>query len=541
MAQTVFKRELIGQQSGVQVNLPIDRVERMLPDTGMQTFATVGRFARGRIDKPFLVSANQFYRYLGFPSSVRSNSLNSTAIQVFDALQNGAAAVVASRVAPATATNKFWLVNAWGVGNPSNLVTSVPSSAQEWYVAIRIADCITDGVYATVGVGETDEEVAIKIQERSLNSKGEDTAGGEILYEFSGSLKSNAKDEMGNSKYIVDVAHRLYGDWVEVVTNTTPINQRVQNDALFKTNSVSGVLMLYSENGQQPATTDYIRAAEALGKTRIPYRYILSESNNIALVNALLNVSQKYNRIMAQEISGSLSPDAAIRWKDTFQYDAQGGMYGLWIWSPIKRQDPTGISGVYQFPTVGQKIGKACKRNAQVNAFGLPPLNQPIAGKDFYLTGTRFESTYEPDDVELAALAKAHINPVQYVEYHDGSGFVWDDSLSGSKKNGISRLESVVEISQWVQETFGKFARSLLQTPMTEALRKMERFTIDQCQAMEASEWLTPSQSLDGRSYSYVITPSSRSPEDEMLVTLNLSIDGVVRRIIISQNMYSRT
>ena len=168
-------------------------------------------------------------------------------------------------------------------------------------------------------------------------------------------------------------------------------------------------------------------------------------------------------------------------------------------------------------------------------------MNQPIAGKDYYLSGESITQTYFPDDVELAELAKNHINPVLYAEYHDGSGFVWDDSLSGAKKNGISRLENAVEVSQWIQDKCGKYSRSLLQKPMTEAIRSMKRFLEDELQAMAASGWITASTQLGGSPYSYSVAPSERNPEDEMQVTVNIAIDGVVRRIFVSQNMYSRS
>lgn len=543
MPQTVFKRQLIGQQSGVQVNMPIDRVERMLPDSGMQTFAAAGRFSRGRIDKPFLVSASQFFRYLGFPSSVRSSALNSTAIQVYDALKNGAAAVVVSRIVHKEARNRWIIVGASNVDVRSlGMVENIQNTEMfgtAWYVAVKMADCINDGVFVSVQKGETMTEVAITIRERSLDSRGQDTANGEILYQFAGSINPEARTENGDSNYIVDIAYRYYGDWLEVVTNTA--HKTLFSENLITQRPVQQAMTLFTESNKQPENDDFIKAAEALGKTRLQYRYILSEGSHLPLIVALFNTAWKYNRIIMQEVSGSLKAEAAVRWVESIFDEAQASMYRLWVWSPIKRSDPTGMTGVYQFPTVGQKIGKACARNAIVNAFGLPALNQPIAGKDFYITGQNIVAIHEPDDVELAMLAKARINPVQYVEYHDGSGFVWDDSLSGAKKNGISRLESTVEISQYIQETFGRYARSLINKPMNEALRLMKRFAEEQLQAMQASEWLIPSESLGGKAYQYIIQPSARSPEDEMEVTLNVAINGVVRRIIISENLYSRT
>ena len=59
MAQTIYKRQLIGQQSGVQVNMPRDTVERLLSELGNQSFSVVGQFTRGRIDKPFQVSSSK--------------------------------------------------------------------------------------------------------------------------------------------------------------------------------------------------------------------------------------------------------------------------------------------------------------------------------------------------------------------------------------------------------------------------------------------------------------------------------------------------
>lgn len=531
MAQTIYKRQLLGQQSGVQVNMPRDTVERMLAEAGEQSFAAVGHFSRGRIDQPFLVGASKLTRYLGKPQSIRVNAQNETYVQIFDAFANGAAAAVVSRVVSAQAKNLWLVVSASGNNLQINAAENLPVN---YLFAVKMADCIENGVYVAVSQDETSNTYNVVIRERELDNVGNDTASGEVLYEFSGSVNAESKDDTGESNFIADIAEKYYGDWISVEVHQNANNTQANYNAVAKK------LVLFTDTGTV-ANTDYQKAANALGNTTLPYRYILGDSANISLINALISVAQKYNRIMVQEISGSLNPDAAVRWKNNFQYDAQGGMYVLWVWSPIKRQDPTGAAGIVQIGTVGQKIGRACMRNAVVNGFGLPKLNQPIAGKDYYLSGARMAQIYFPGDVELAALAKAHINPVLYVDFHDGSGFVWDDSLSGAKKNGISRLENAVEISQWFQERFGKYARSLLQKPMTEALRLMTRFTEDELQAAQASGWLTPSAQLSGAAYSYQIAPSERNPDDEMQVVLNIAIDGVVRRIFVSQNMYSRS
>lgn len=535
MAQTIYKRQLIGQQSGVQVNMPRDTVERLLSELGNQSFSVVGQFTRGRIDKPFQVSSSKMQRYLGKPQSMRKNAANETYVQIFEAFANGAAAAVVSRVVSSNAVNK-WIVVKKDPSTPIDVGETLDTGSDNWLFAVKIADCINDGVYATIIQEDADGyEYTVTIRERDADSLGKETGSGEQLYQFSGSLKVDALDDVGESYYIGDVAAKYYGDWVEIDVN----ENATPDKTTFKTAQSATVVNFV--DGASPDASAYQKAAIALGNTPLQYRYIMGDSNNTALITTLLGVAQKYNRIMMQEISGSLTPNAAIAWKNTFNYNAQGGMHCLWIWSPIKRKDPTNASGVYQYGTVGQKIGYACARNSQTNGFGLAKMNQPIAGKDYYLSGESITQTYFPDDVELAELAKNHINPVLYAEYHDGSGFVWDDSLSGAKKNGISRLENAVEVSQWIQDKCGKYSRSLLQKPMTEAIRSMKRFLEDELQAMAASGWITASTQLGGSPYSYSVAPSDRNPEDEMQVTVNIAIDGVVRRIFVSQNMYSRS
>lgn len=539
MAQTIYKRQLVGQQSGVQVNMPIDRVERMLAEAGDQTFAVVGKFSRGRIDKPFLVSSSKINRYLGSAKSMRADAQNEAYVQIFEAFSTGAAAAVVSRLSSKQAINRWIVLNHGDAG--VSLSENMPSAENtDWLIALKMADCINDGVFVEFEQGDTLDEITVTIKERNLDSKGNETGAGEVLYTFTGSTNPEAKDDVGNAYFLADVAAKFYGDWIDVVANGhSQANTILEADAI-KQKAVKATVMPYTDNGILESE-DYRKATLALGKTTLQYRYLMGWSSNQTMVSTLIEVAQKYNRIMMQEVSGNLSPEAAIAFKDTFQYDAQGGMYCLWIWSPLRRNDSTGATGLYQFGTIGQKIGRACARNAVINEFGLPALNQPIAGKDFYILGVGLEQIYNPDDVELAMLAKARINPALYVTYHDGSGYVWDDSFSGAKKNGISRLENAVEISYFLQEQVGKYARSLLQKPMETAISLMTRFVEDTLQACKASKWLIPSASLNGKAYTYTIKPNERNPEDEMMVTINIAIDGVVRRIFISQNLYSRS
>lgn len=541
MAQTNYKRRLVGSQAGVAVHMPVDRTNRFEPDVGDQTVSCVGHFSRGRIDKAFLVPSTHMARYLGQPKSMRLSPTNETYIQLYEAFKYGAAAAVVSRVVSSQAYNGFVIVKK---GADDNIIVSTDtsnepdSSDNSWLAAFKFADCINEGFYFTVQKGESDDELTIMVYERQLDATGRDTLGGELLYEFTGSLNPEAKNDFGESAYLADVANQYYPDWIDVLTNYDH-NKTIEDSDAFFNQKIGLAVTPFVDNGLVDNEA-YIKAAKELGNTVIPYRYIISESHNLALVVELMHVAQQYNRIMVQAVSGNFKTKAAIAFKDQFQYDPQGGMYAWWVWSPIKRDDLTRTSGNMIFATVGQKAGYACARNAVLNGYGLPALNQPIAGKDYPIQGTRISQVYHPSDVELAALAKAHINPVLLVRYHDGDRYVWDDSLSGAKKTGISRLESAVEISCFNQDLFGKYARSLLQKPMTEALRLMKNFCQEQLSAQEASGWLTPSPRLDGRAFQFSVEPNGRDPDTIMDVELHLSIDGVVRVINIKPYLYSR-
>ncbi|AUZ05274.1 hypothetical protein ADP71_17470 [Vitreoscilla sp. C1] len=534
MAQNTYQRQLVGQQSGVQVNIPYDRTERLLQETGDQTFATVGVFTRGRIDKPMLVAASKMKRYLGEPQSLRKTQTASTYLQMVEAFSRGAAAAVVMRLASDAASNQ-WILLSHAEESQISLVEEVPISGT-WFMAVKLADCINAGVWVSFEKGKNNTEISLVVRERKTNSRGVEVGTGDVLYTVTGSTDVDATDDLNQSYFIADVAQRYYGDWLSIEVNHDA-HAILPDDALFAAKQAKAVVP-YTDAGVL-ADIQYVAAANQIGNTSLQYRYIMSDTNHVALVFALTQVAIAQNRRMYQAIDGMLSPEAAIAWKDQFEIDDQEAMYVGWLWSPLERQDPTYKNGIVLMSSVGQKVGLACARNATYNAYGMPALQQPIAGRDYQLIGTKFNQTQYPNDLELAQLAEAKINPCLYQEYHDTSGYVWADSLSGANKSGISKLESAAEIAIWFQHYFGRYAKSVLQKPMTDAIRAMEDQLQRVCEWAQASDWLVPSASLDGAAFGYVVRPNERYPDDEMDVTINLAINGVVRRIFIDTNMYS--
>lgn len=545
MGQNIYNRRLLGDQPGVQVNLPVDQTERMLPDAADQTFGTVGWFERGRIDRAFLVTPNKLKRTLGINRSLRQDQRFKTYLNIFDAFTNGAAAGVVVRLASSSAKTDFCIAAHSATASAVWTSGALPAAGTgTWLVAVKVLDCINEGVYCEIWQS-TDKGsdnaalVGLRIRERNRVADREgvlqDTAYGAILYELEGSLNPAAVDENGNSNYLADIAGAVYGDALEIHVNSA--NAAIADTDAFAGATIGAGLSYYTDSGVlTPA--DYQAAVTKLKNTSIRYRRLFIDSEVLALVQALIDAAPDINRRLDIEAQGE-NPDAAITWKNQFNYPAQAGMYFDWIWTPQKRLDPTGVSGIAQFGSVGQHTGYWLGRNAVHNVYGMAALQQPIAGKFFYLSGAKFSQTYDPDDLEKANLAKAHINPALFNEYHDGAGVVWEDSLAGAKKNGISKLSSVCDMSVWAQDYYGRFAKSLIQLPMNDAIRKMQRFCQRTGEEMQASDWLTASESLDGHSFNYVVQRNERYPDDKMDVILNFAFNGVARKIEFTQNMYS--
>lgn len=526
---------LVGQQPGVQINLAVDRTDRLLQETGDQTFATVLTASRGRIDKPMRVAADKLKRYLGEAQSLRESELNSTYIQVVDAFTTGAAAAVVMRLVSTQAINNYIIIT-HGDKDIFKIAEDVQGNS-DWFLQIKLADCINEGVYVELQKGKTNNELTLKIRERKYNSKGKEVATGNILYEITGSTDINAVDDSGQSYYLADVAERFYGDWLTVEANQQA--KTILATDLYAQQLTGAGVVPFSDPSGEISNEVYLAAAEKIKKTSLQYRYIMTDSSNLALIDAFFKAAVYNNRKMFANVPGNLTPEAAIRWVEQFEWDNQQSMYIDWIWTPVKRQDPTYKNGVVLLASVGQKVGYSCARNGNLNGYGMPPLQQPIAGSDYMLTGTNFTQIYQPDVVEIADLAEARINPCIYEEYHNASGYVWSDSLSGTQKTGISKLSSATEITIWLQDYFGRYSKSHLQKPMEERIRKQKEELEKVLNWAEASGWLIKSTSLGGVAYSYSVKRNERYPDDRMDWIINIGIEGVVRQVIGNTNMYS--
>ncbi len=355
---------------------------------------------------------------------------------------------------------------------------------------------------------------------------------GNLLYEFYGSLKSDAKDDYGNSAYLPDVA-LAQTDAVEITTGVTGASAVIGSDSaalrLHDTNgqqkwAKSGTLVCFVEGGTAYTTQDYMAARDKLQYTQFDYAYISSGGTQApALLAQLAQLAFDTNRQLRFDIPGNLSVEAAIAFVNQLNMGASQTAHLMHaFWAPLKSDDPTGVNPNGYFGTATLNIAYACGRNAQVNAKGFAPKNYPIAGREWAIQRTRIVQTYSPTNQELNLLARAKINPVIYETYTGGGRYVFRDSLTCALvESSLKKLIAVADMSTSIDESVTRAAKDFLQLPMDVSVKKMRDFLTTLFEGAQASGWLVPSNDpqMNGAAWAYDVRPNEQRPYDAMDVS----------------------
>jgi hypothetical protein len=122
---TAFKRAL-GAESGVQLNPLRDNSEIPVQDNWDQNFGIMGRFTRGRIDKPFKVDRGNVKDKLGKGEQIRVSALNEAWVHVVEALNNGSYEAVVQRLITESAVISYAIAS---IGSGAVLEATVTTGA----------------------------------------------------------------------------------------------------------------------------------------------------------------------------------------------------------------------------------------------------------------------------------------------------------------------------------------------------------------------------------------------------------------------------
>ena len=542
-----FVRQL-GAESGVQLNPLRDNSEIPSTDNSDQIFGILMRATRGRIDKPFVVDSGNVYTKLGKGEPIRKNALNEAWVHVVEALSNGAYQCVVQRLVKAGEAKIKWAVCKLDEETPKNITFEVSEEEPEgFFFAVKHLECFNDGIKLSFhaeakregGKNVAQDEITLQILD----------VDDVVLYEFTGSLNEDAKDDYGNSYYLPDV--------VASQTDALEVRVGVQGEsAVVDTDSAaydwdengkqkwvtSKVLVCFTEGSTVYEASDFVKARTALQNSPYDFAYISSGgSQDAALLGQLAMLAYDTNRQLRFDVPGKLDPEAAVKFVEQLNLGANKCPHLMQaFWAPIVSDDPTGVNPKGYFGVATLNIALACARNAQVNAKGFAPKNYPIAGREHQINRQGIVQKYFLTSKEKNLLANAKINPCGYETYTGGGRYVFIDSLTCAPvSNSLRKLISVADMSTSIDDAVTRAGKDFLQLPMKVAVEKMSAFLKKLLEDAESSGWLVPSDDpmMQGRSHVYVVKPSEARPYDVMVVDYYVRYDGTVRQIHVTQTI----
>lgn len=535
----------LGAQSGVQLDPVRDNTDGFTSGTGDQIAAVVGRFKRGRIDVPFKVHRGNIRTKLGAPESLRVSPLNESYVQLYEAVNNGAAEAVVMRLTTEAAKNSYAVFTIASENGASSFTVSpnVPTSAYLFY--LRDLECFNDGIkievtaQKTVDAASPTTPVASKIVTVRVREPN-----GSLRYEVTGSLDKTATDEYGQDYYLGTLFQTVTSGAIEfVAADGASVDPKAdcygKNADGSEKLGTSGKnpIVLFSEGGTGYQNADYDRAVSALENSTFDYGYGFSGgSEAIALLRKLADMHIRANRSFIIDIPGGLSPEAAQTFIGQLSLDSH---YVHVYWAPLKTDDPLN-GGKAIIGLGGYQAGLRCARNARTNSYGIAPKNYPIAGKEWPLNRTGVEQLITPSDPQMNDLALAQINPVLYERYNGGGKYVFRDSLTSAKvSTSYRKLISVAEMSSTLDDMVSKYGKEVLQLPMEIAIDKMEKFMKFTLGAMKSSGWIVASNEpeLGEAGFAFTVVRNQQRPADRMDVRYGVHYDGVNRAVFIQQTI----
>jgi hypothetical protein len=531
-----FVRQL-GAQPGVQLNPIKDRTEGGGLGVFDQTVAIIGRFTRGRIDKPFRVNRSNFELLLGKTASITLSLLNEAAVQAYEALQRGAREVVVQRLSvPAAAIS--WLN--FASGSTSSFAAS-PTAPVSGTFGVRHLGCHNDGIVVKV---HADEKLVTgsQVGNDMVTVQVTDAQGAE-LFRFKGSLTAGSVDEFNQSNYLPDVSAATTDllEWT-IISGATiePSHDGYGKDAGGADKwAASAVTAVFSEGGTGYVTGDYDQAVTALANSQEDFGYIISGgSRAVGLITRLADLAFDTNRQFIFDVPGDLSVAGAIAFMESLSFGGVGrDHYPQAYWAPLRSTDPANGNRVV-LGAGGAQAGFRCARNAATNAYGLAAKNQPIAGVNGALGRSGVTQLVSLSQQDLSDLASARINPVIYQTFSTGGGFYFTDAITvANTQLSYRKLVSVAEMSAHLDEAVARFGRECLMLPMEESIQRMSDYLERLFGFALASVWLVQPDDPDTPPFAFEVTRNPASPADGMQVTYRLHYDGVARQVIVQQSI----
>lgn len=262
--------------------------------------------------------------------------------------------------------------------------------------------------------------------------------------------------------------------------------------------------------------------------------------DDMSLFQTMLRVSETLNIPLKVELDPTLTPDQMVQIANDLS--AQSHRVEIIVNGVLARPNSAETLRGKKEPryALGTIMAYTILRNANTNAQGIPPLQNPIAGYNFPM---RWPGMQMRPDVKFSEevrnkLAKAKVNVVLLERFDTGPRFVLSDCLTQyDSKTSVLRLTSSAEISMFIDNRLIQICkRHLLKAKAnfkSDALRECQAF-LEGC----ATAGLIVHSADLGGMYDISITDRVDRPHDAVDLKAGYRPEGAVRAVYLSTSVH---
>jgi hypothetical protein len=264
---------------------------------------------------------------------------------------------------------------------------------------------------------------------------------------------------------------------------------------------------------------------EFAGGTVRPTYMVLTDINDLSVLNMLMAVADRANNHLLLELDGSLPPlEVASLYEGLSITDQRVTAYYNGNKALPRDATSQNLPKVFR-SAVGIQLGYRLLRNAATDQNGIPPLHIPIAGYDFPIRFRGMEVGYKLSESVLNRLAEAKIIPIRFEER-----WIFGDVLTSYDRiDSQLYLSNAAEIETYTANGVIQIIRRNLLKPMGNHIRQSTQQCTELLDQCVAAGLLVPSEELDGQPYQLSITPRAGREYDASDVIFNRRCETAAR------------
>lgn len=263
-------------------------------------------------------------------------------------------------------------------------------------------------------------------------------------------------------------------------------------------------------------------------------------TGDVSLFQTMVRISEDLNVPLKVELDPTLQPEQMVQIAE--ELSAYSHRVEILVNAVLARPNSAETLRGKKIPryALGTLLGYTLLRNANTNAQGIPPIQNPIAGYGFPLrwAGMELRSDVKFNEEKRNMLAKAKVNVVLLERYDTGPRFVLSDCLTQyDSKTSVLRLTNSAEISMFIDNRLIQICkRHLLKAKTTfkaDALKEGQSF-LESC---ATAGLLVESEDL-GSKYQISITDRADRPHDAVDLNAAYRPEGAVRAVYLTTSVH---